>query len=172
MTAIILMGVSGSGKSTVGLRVARELGLTFIEADDFHPPGNVRKMGAGIPLTDEDRQPWIDALLSAINAREPRRDAIVACSALTAFVRDRLRAGVAEPLHFILLNADPAIIRRRLAERPQHYMKAGMLGSQLAALQWPTDATVIDVSRGLDAVCAEVATRIKELTWTPHSKPS
>src|SRR5262245_11441509 len=105
MTAIVLMGVSGSGKSTVGARVARELGLTFIEADDFHPQRNVQKMAAGTPLTDEDREPWIDALASAINAREPRRDAIIACSALTTFVRTRLRAGVAEPLHFILLSA-------------------------------------------------------------------
>jgi carbohydrate kinase, thermoresistant glucokinase family len=172
MTAIVLMGVSGSGKSTVGSRVAQELGLTFIEADEFHPQRNVLKMAGGTPLTDEDRGPWIDALAAAINAREPGRDAIVACSALTAFVRSRLRAGVAEPLHFILLSADPAIIDRRLSERPQHFMKAGMLGSQLAALQWPTDATVIDVSRSLDAVCADVVKSIKELTWKPHSKPS
>lgn len=163
MTVFILMGVSGSGKSTVGSRVAARLGLTFIEGDEFHPQRNVEKMAAGSPLTDEDRAPWIDALVSAINTREPRRDAIVACSALSAFVRDRLRAGVADSLHFILLSADPAIIQQRLANRPRHFMKAGMLGSQLAALQWPADATVVDVSRPLEIVCADVADRISTL---------
>jgi len=157
----ILMGVSGSGKSTIGGRVARELGLTFIEGDDYHPRANVEKMAAGIPLTDVDRAPWIDALATAINTREPRRDAIVACSALTEFVRKRLRASVAEPLRFILLHADPALIQRRLEQRGQHFMKAGMLGSQLAALQLPADAIVIDVSRPLEIVCADVADRIR-----------
>jgi gluconokinase len=129
------MGVSGTGKSTVGARVAGELALTFIEGDDFHPQRNVQKMAAGIPLTDADRGPWIDALVVGINTRQPRRDAIVACSALSKFVRERLRAGVMEPLRFILLSADPAVIQDRLSRRPQHFMKAGMLNSQLAALE-------------------------------------
>jgi gluconokinase len=156
------MGVSGSGKTSVGTRVAAELALTFIEGDDFHPRHNVQKMTAGIPLTDEDRVPWIDALASGINSRQSRHDAIVACSALSQFVRERLRAGVAEPLHFILLSADPAIIQQRLADRPRHFMKSGMLGSQLAALQWPADATVVDVSGSLDEVCAEVRDFIRK----------
>ena len=161
MTVFVLMGVSGSGKSTVGRRVADELALTFIEADDFHPPRNMEKMTAGTPLTDQDRAPWIDALVAGINARPPGRDAIVACSALTQFVRDRLRAGVTEPLQFIVLSADPSILRQRLSKRPQHFMKPGMLGSQLAALQWPVDAIVVDVSRPFDEVCIEVAERIR-----------
>jgi gluconokinase len=156
------MGVSGTGKSTVGGRVAAELELTFIEGDDFHPQHNVQKMAAGTPLTDEDRAPWIDALAIGINTRQPRRDAIVACSALSKFVRDRLRARVVEPMHFILLNADPEIIQQRLSKRPRHFMKAGMLGSQLAALQWPDDAIVVDVSRSLDEVCADVADYVKK----------
>ena len=160
MTVFVLMGVSGSGKSTVGCRVAAELGLTFIEGDDFHPQRNVQKMAAGSPLTDEHRVPWIAALTSGINAREPPDDALVACSVLTKFVRDLLRAGVAEPLHFILLAADPAIIQQRLANRPQHFMKAGMLASQLAALEWPADALVVDASRPFDTVCTDVASRI------------
>jgi gluconokinase len=163
MTAFILMGVSGTGKSTIGRRVATDLSLTFIEGDDFHPQHNVQKMAGGTPLTNEDRAPWIDALVRAINSRQPERDALVACSALTSFVRDRLRAGVTEPLHFILLTADPEILRQRLAERGQHFMKAGMLGSQLAALEWPADANVIDVSGSVDAVVANVARCIREL---------
>lgn len=157
------MGVSGTGKTSVGTRVAAELALTFIEGDDFHPQHNVQKMAAGSPLTNEDRAPWIDALAVGINTRQPQRDAIVACSALSKFVRDRLRAAVTESLHFILLSADPAIIQQRLAHRPQHFMKAGMLRSQLAALQWPADAIVIDVSRSLEVVCADVAQWIRHL---------
>jgi gluconokinase len=155
------MGVSGAGKSTIGARVASELGLTFIEGDEFHPRHNVQKMAAGVPLTDEDRVPWIDALANGINTRQPVRDAIVACSALSQFVRDRLRAGVAEPLHFILLSADPAIIQQRLEQRPRHFMKAGMLGSQLAALERPADAMVVDVSRTVEEACVDVSHYIR-----------
>jgi gluconokinase len=161
MAVFVLMGVSGTGKSTVGSRVAEELSLTFIEADDFHPQHNVQKMTAGKPLTDEDRGPWVEALVAGINARQPRRDALVACSALTKFVRDRLRAGVAERLHFILLTAEPAILRRRLAKRQRHFMRPELLDSQLAALEWPADAIVVDVSRSLDVVCADVASTIR-----------
>ena len=158
------MGVSGSGKSTVGCRVAEELSLTFIEADDFHPPHNVQKMAGGTPLTDEDRGPWVEALVAGINARQPRRDALVACSALTKFVRDRLRAGVADSLQFILLSADPTIIQQRLAKRPRHFMHPGLLGSQLAALEWPADAVVIDASGSFEAVCADVARCIRNFS--------
>jgi gluconokinase len=161
MTVFVLMGVSGTGKSTVGGAVAEELSLTFIEADDFHSQHNVQKMTGGTPLTDEDRAPWVEALVAGINARKPRRDALVACSALTKFVRDRLRAGVADPLHFILLNADPAILRQRLVERKRHFMHPELLDSQLAALDWPADATVVDVARPLDEVCADVASTIR-----------
>jgi gluconokinase len=159
------MGVSGAGKSTVGLRVAGELALTFIDGDDFHPRANIDKMAAGTPLTDADRAPWIEALAKAINERQPARDAIVACSALTRFVRDLLRERVVEPLHFILLTADPAIIQQRLTQRPPHFMQPAMLGSQLAALQWPSDAIVVDVARPFDAVCGDVVACIRAITF-------
>ena len=161
MAVFVLMGVSGTGKSTVGCAVAEELSLTFIEADDFHPQHNVQKMTGGTPLTDEDRGPWVEALVAGINARQPRRDVLVACSALTKFVRDRLRAGVADPLHFVLLTADPAILRQRLAKRQRHFMHPELLGSQLAALEWPADAIVVDASPPLDVVCADVAGTIR-----------
>jgi gluconokinase len=160
MAVFVLMGVSGTGKSTVGARVAEELSLTFIEADDFHPQHNVQKMAGGTPLTDEDRGPWVEALVAGINARQPRRDALVACSALTRFVRDRLRAGVADPLRFILLTADPAMLQQRLVRRQRHFMHPELLGSQLAALEWPVDAIVVDAARSLDVVCADVASYI------------
>ncbi len=161
MAVFVLMGVSGTGKSTVGGAVAEELSLTFIEADDFHPQHNVQKMAGGMPLTDEDRGPWIEALVAGINARQPRRDALVACSALTKFVRDRLRAGVADSLHFMLLTADPAILRQRLDKRLRHFMHPELLGSQFAALDPPADAMVVVASRPLDVVCADVASYIR-----------
>jgi gluconokinase len=162
MTVFVLMGVSGAGKTTVGRRVGAELALTFIEGDEFHPQSNVQKMAGGTPLTNEDRAPWIEALAKGINEREPKRDAVVACSALTRFVRDLLVERVAEPTRFILLSADPSILQQRLSKRPQHFMKAGMLGSQLDALEQPPDATVIDVARPLDVVCRDVIAYVRD----------
>ena len=155
MTAYILMGVSGAGKTTVGKRVSSDLGLAFYEGDDFHPPENVGKMSSGIPLTDEDRGPWIDALVAALNSRKGG-DAIVACSALSKFVRERIRSSIKEPVQFILLTGTPQVIEERLRKRGKHYMKAGMLASQFAALQMPSHAHQVSVEQPLDEVVAEV----------------
>jgi gluconokinase len=163
MTAFVLMGVSGAGKTAVGKGVAANLALTFIEGDDFHPPDNIARMSSGIPLTDEDRKPWIDALAKGVNERRPEGDVVIACSALSHFVRNRLRAAVREPLHYIFLTADPAVIRERLQARPRHYMKAGMLDSQFAALETPPDAIAVDADRPLAEVRAEVASHIRRL---------
>jgi gluconokinase len=163
MSAFVLMGVSGAGKTTVGERVAADLGLTFIEGDDFHPHDNIAKMSSGVPLTDEDRKPWIDALAKGVNERRPQRDAVIACSALSRFVRDQLRAAVREPLHYLLLTAAQPVIAKRLQARARHFMKAGMLESQFAALEAPTDAITVDVDRPLPEVCAEVANHIRRL---------
>jgi len=155
MTAFILMGVAGSGKTTVGKQVSQRLGLPFYEGDDFHPPQNVAKMSSGIPLTDEDRGPWIDALVAALNERSGG-DAIVACSALSRFVRQRLREGVKDEVEFILLSGDPEVIEERLRNRGQHYMKAGMLASQLAALQMPQNAKKVSIEQPVEGVVEEV----------------
>lgn len=160
MTAFILMGVAGSGKTTVGKQVSSQLGLPFYEGDDFHPPQNIAKMSSGIPLTDADRGPWIDAMVTALNSRSGG-DAIIACSALSTFVRDRLRAGLKEPVAFVWLSGDADLIEQRLQTRPQHYMKAGMLASQFAALQAPNDAHRIDIRQPLDRVVADVISIVK-----------
>lgn len=160
MGAFILMGVSGAGKSTVGERVAAELALPFLEGDDYHPPQNVAKMSSGIPLSDADRMPWIDALASAVNGRlEP--DVLIACSALSNAVRARLRSRLARPVHFLFLTAPPDVIEARLAQRPRHFMKAGMLGSQFKALEVPQDAVAIDVNRPLQDTTAEVTMYVR-----------
>ena len=166
MSAFILMGVSGAGKSTIGKRVAAELALPFIEGDDYHPQQNVAKMSAGIPLTDADRWPWIDALVRAVNERrEP--DLVIGCSALSNAVRSRLRAGIARPVHFVFLTAPREVIEERLAKRPRHYMKPGMLGSQFEALEAPDDAVEIDVNRPLEDTTDEVTAYVREHLGQP-----
>jgi gluconokinase len=159
MPAFILMGVSGSGKSTIGACVAQSLGLPFIEGDDYHPPANVAKMASGSPLDDVDRLAWIDALMKSINAC-PEQNAIVACSALTRVIRTRIRTRSTRPVVFLYLSAAPTEIENRLHRRGQHFMKAGMLPSQLATLQPSAEAISIDTSTSLPEVCAAVQAQV------------
>jgi gluconokinase len=162
MTVFVIMGVSGAGKTTVGTEVSQRLALPFFEGDTFHPQANIDKMSSGIPLTDDDRVPWIDALTDGVNQRaNPQLDAIVACSALSHFVRQRICERMHDRVQFILLHADPALIEERLSHRPKHYMKAGMLNSQLTALQMPSSAYTVDVSQPLDEVVQEVVDHIE-----------
>jgi gluconokinase len=135
--ALIVMGVSGSGKSTVGLLLAEALGFEYRDGDSFHPPANVEKMRAGTPLTDEDRWPWLAAIAAWINAhRLEGTTGIVACSALRRVYRDRLRDGHGD-VRFLFLQGDKALIGRRLATRKGHYMPASLLDSQFATLEEP-----------------------------------
>jgi carbohydrate kinase (thermoresistant glucokinase family) len=159
-----MMGVSGAGKTTIGTAVSERLGLPFFEGDIFHPQVNIDKMSAGIPLTDTDRIPWIDALAAGVNTRpDPTKDAIVACSALSRFVRQRIREHIHDTVDFILLTADPELIEERLSKRSKHYMKAGMLASQLAALQVPGSAHQVDVSRPLEETVQDVIEHIEQV---------
>jgi gluconokinase len=129
------MGVSGSGKTTVAVGVAKRLGWTFAEGDDFHSPANIAKMSAGQPLTDEDRWPWLDRLATWIGEREAAGDnAVLTCSALKRSYRDRL-ADNHPSVRFVHVTASRETIRRRLERRRGHYMPASLLDSQLAALE-------------------------------------
>lgn len=151
---LIFMGVSGVGKSTLGLAVAAELGWPFYDGDDSHPQENVAKMAAGIPLTDADRRPWLAHLHALIADHLARGEpAVLACSALKPAYRDQLRAGHEEVL-FVYLRGDRERIGRRLAKRQGHYMPAGLLDSQFAALEEPEqgEALVVD----MDATAVEV----------------
>lgn len=139
------MGVSGSGKSTVGRMLAEALSLPFADADDFHPPANIAKMRAGTPLTDEDRWPWLDAL-GAWLAAQPA-GGVVACSALKRAYRDRLRAAL-PGLRLLFLHGDPALIAARQAARPGHFMPPALMASQFATLEPPAPeegAVLLDV---------------------------
>ena len=139
---VVLMGVSGAGKTTIGELVAKRLGWPFIEGDEYHPIENVAKMAAGIPLEDADRWPWLDALNRRLRGE---RDAIVTCSALKASYRERLLKGLADA-RIVYLNAPKAVIAERVAQRKHKYMPASLLDSQFATLEPPSDAINIDVS--------------------------
>ncbi|MGD9484414.1 gluconokinase [Streptomyces sp. TRM70308] len=127
------MGVSGSGKTTVGERLAARLSVPYAEADDFHPPGNVAKMAAGTPLDDADRAPWLDAIAAWL-AEHAGRGGVVTCSALKRRYRDRLREA-APRLFFVHLDGSPELIAERLAGRSGHFMPPALLRSQLEALE-------------------------------------
>jgi gluconokinase len=144
--AFIIMGVSGSGKTTVGERLARELGWSFRDADDFHPPANVAKMSAGHPLTDADRAPWLAAIRTYLAACLARNEnTVVTCSALKASYRHELIGDPAR-VKLIHLSGDFALIERRLRARKGHFMKPDMLQSQFDALESPKDALTLDIS--------------------------
>ncbi len=132
------MGVSGSGKTTVGELLAQHLGRPFYDGDDFHPAANIAKMAAGHPLTDEDRAGWLATLAADLQPWEAAGGAVLACSALKESYRQTLQAGASLPLTWVFLDTDPAVLRQRLEARKGHYMKANMLESQLETLEKPT----------------------------------
>ena len=152
----ILMGVSGSGKTTIGELLAQRLGWRFIEGDDYHPRENVAKMAAGIPLEDADRWPWLDALNQRIRGE---RNAIVTCSALKESYRRRLLAGIADAL-VVYLHASRDLIAERVAERKHKFMPASLLDSQFATLEPPRDAIAVDVAQPTEASVASIAAAI------------
>lgn len=132
---VVVMGVCGSGKTSVGRRVAERMGWEFIEGDDLHPEANRRTMAAGTPLTDEHRWPWLDRIVAEMRRAEgDGRSAVVACSALRRSYRDRLRRG-GDDVRFVHLTAAPTLLRNRMKQREGHFMPAGLLDSQLATLE-------------------------------------
>jgi gluconokinase len=136
--AIIVMGVSGSGKSSVGQALATRLGLAYIEGDSLHPASNVEKMSKGIPLTDEDRMPWLDLIGERLHAKLAGGEGVVVtCSSLKRSYRDRLRSA-APHLYFVYLEGSKALLTKRMGERKGHFMPTSLLESQLQTLEVPT----------------------------------
>jgi gluconokinase len=161
---VIVMGVSGCGKTTVGRALARDLALEFLDADDFHPAASVSKMAEGIALTDDDRWPWLDAIAAAVHEHALHgRGAVIACSALKEAYRQRLRRGFggAAETRIVYLKGDAATIAPRLASRSGHFMPASLLASQFAALEEPGDAIVIDIRRTVDEQVRQIATALR-----------
>lgn len=158
---IVVMGVSGSGKTTVGRLLAADLGWTFHEGDEAHPPDNVRKMAAGIPLTDADRLPWLQELRRLIEScLAAGEDAVLACSALKESYREILAGGLDE-VCFVHLTGDPALIADRLEHRQGHFMKAGMLASQLAVIEPPEVGISVEVDAAPEEIVAEIRRRLE-----------
>ena len=162
---LVFMGVSGCGKSTVAEMYAQRTGATLIEADVFHPPENIAKMSAGIPLTDADRAGWLAAMAARLAAGKARGEAmVVTCSALKKAYRDRLREG--DPgLFFVFLDGSQELLQARLDARKGHFMPPGLLGSQLATLERPNLATEkclhVSISLSPGQICATVGVAMR-----------
>lgn len=167
---VVLMGVSGSGKTTVGLRLAARLGCGFSDGDSFHPPENVEKMRAGIALNDDDRRPWLAALRAAIEGWEQQGvDHVLACSALKQAYREVLSP--AGDVTFVYLRGSADVIAPRLAARTGHYMNPALLDSQFATLEEPRDAIVVDIDRTPDEIVdAVVAALGRSPPQTPRAR--
>lgn len=159
--SIIVMGVSGSGKSTLAKALAAAVDCPFLEGDEFHSPESVQKMRAGTPLTDADRWPWLERLGHAIaTAVAEHGIAVASCSALKRIYRDRLRATIAVPVCFVLLEASRDELTRRMTHRAGHYMPVTLLDSQLATLERPGAdelAVTIDASLPVETACQQIA---------------
>ena len=156
---VVLMGVAGSGKTTIGRLLAEELGWKFYDADDFHPPANVEKMASGCPLEDADRLPWLEALRDLIRGCLERGEgAVVACSALKESYREYLLVG--EGVRLAYLKGDHELILERLGKRRGHFMKPKMLDSQFAALEEPEPETHFDISARPGEVVREIRRRL------------
>jgi carbohydrate kinase (thermoresistant glucokinase family) len=158
--AIVVMGVSGSGKTTVARLLAERLGWAFAEADEFHSPANVAKMRAGIPLTDDDRAPWLAAIADRIDsARDLNEPIVVTCSALKRRYRDII-AGSRPDVALVYLKGDYDTIVQRMAARPHHYMPVSLLKSQFEALEEPgadEHAILLDIRRSPEELAAAAA---------------
>jgi gluconokinase len=150
--AVVVMGVTGSGKTTVGRLLADAFGGAFIDGDDLHTPEARAKMGAGVALTDDDRWPWLDRIGAELaDGLAHGRPRIVACSALKRAYRDRLRAAAGPALRFVYLAAEPEAMRRRVGSRHGHYMPSSLVDSQFAALEAPeNEGDVIEISAQAD----------------------
>jgi gluconokinase len=143
---VILMGVTGCGKTVVGTMLAESCGWNFLDADDFHPAENVTKMKSGAPLDDEDRAPWLARLNTLLlDSEREARSLVLACSALKQAYRDRLTRGC-DAARFVFLDGDIELIRARLAARQGHYMNPKLLDSQFAILERPRDALRLDLA--------------------------
>lgn len=165
---IIVMGVSGSGKTTIGSRLATALGGRFIEGDLLHPPGNIEKMKRGIPLTDADRAPWLMAIRSRLlEAAAGNEDVVVACSALKESYRAKLGAGLR--ISWVYLQGPESLIRKRMLRRTGHFMPIELLSGQMAELEAPENAVVVDVAQPPQVIVRQI---LDGLGLLPGSAPA
>lgn len=159
--ALVVMGVAGSGKTSVGTELAARLGYAFYDADDFHSPANVAKMRRGEPLNEADRWPWLVRLRALIDAKLSAGESLVlACSALRDSYRKRLTPPDSRKVRFIYLRVTPEVAQQRLLSRPQHFMPASLIASQFDTLEEPADAISVDASGSVEDTLRQIATRL------------
>ena len=158
---IILFGVSGSGKTTIGRQLADALNIAFFDADDFHPPANIEKMASGFPLDDADRQPWLDTLATSIADWQEQGGAVLACSALKESYRVTLGSQCGERIQWILLHASEAVLGDRLRSRKGHFLNRQILSSQLNTLEIPDYGLLIDVQPTPPEIVNNILTRLR-----------
>jgi gluconokinase len=160
---VIVFGVSGAGKTTIGKLLAKRLGWRFLEADDFHPRGNIEKMRDGLPLMDKDRWPWLKLLREQIErSLAANENAVIACSALKRKYRERLR--VSNDVKFVLLRGDYALVEKQLHSRRGHFISSDLLRSQFADLEEPEsdeDAVTIELGRAPEELVEEIETKLR-----------
>lgn len=163
---IILMGVSGCGKTSIGNLLSSRTGLPFYDGDHFHPEANVRKMESGNPLNDADRLPWLDRLSELIGELLSESGGILACSALKKSYRDILKNGSGQNVHFVYLKGDKELISQRLEARDNHFMPAGLLDSQFKTLQEPEHAITIEIDQTPQQIVEEIIQKVPNANFS------
>ena len=159
---IYIMGVSGSGKTTIGQQLSARTGYPFYDADDFHPKENIAKMNAGIPLTDEDRRPWLEIIHDFVSRKISAGNIILVCSALKQAYRNRLSKSMEANCRWVFLQGDYHTILDRLKKRAGHYMPPSLLQSQFDALEIPADAIRIDIRQDPETIIDEIISTIND----------
>ena len=163
---IYIMGVSGSGKTTIGKKLAARIGLPFFDGDDFHPPSNKEKMTLGIPLTDEDRKEWLTNMNALAKEQMKKEGAVVACSALKEKYRTILSSGITIPVYWVLLQGSFELIKKRMDERRDHFMPPSLLTSQFDALEIPGDCIAINISGSPGEIVDKIISQIETKSLT------
>ena len=158
---VVLMGVAGSGKTTIGNKLADAIGCSYLEGDSLHPHANIDKMSRGVPLADADRAPWLAAIHARMVDAYTRGDSlVVGCSALKQSYRNVLAEDL--PVTWVYLKGSPELIQLRMLRRTNHFMKADMLASQFADLEEPSDALLIDISESPDAIVERILSALRQ----------
>ena len=158
---IVVCGVAGAGKTTVGKLLSEKLGVPFYDADDFHPESNIEKMGNGRPLFDEDRQPWLETLAARMGDWEKEGGGVLACSALKELYRETLASGCEEDLRWVFLTGTEATLAKRLASRQGHFFDRNLLGTQLSALEIPDYGWQVDVEASPEEIVDSILERLR-----------
>ena len=161
---VYIMGVAGSGKSTIAKKLSVDAGIPFFDADDFHPSANKEKMRAGQPLNDDDRKDWLTRINDLAKEQSQKAGAIIACSALKEKYRIALSEGIEIPVYWILLQGSFELIQERMKARKEHFMPASLLQSQFDTLETPADAIVMDIKNTPEDIVADILGKIKLIT--------